>query len=131
MGRRKKETRGRPRSRFFPTTTQYKQMVAACAIALASHEKFIIVIMPNTMRVDGMEFPRRDPTGEPDTYRINARKLLDWLFARGHSQFDAKTLINVRFRVSHQITTMERSLDKALEKDDNDGTKEGENDGLL
>ncbi len=135
---RKKEKRGRPRTRFPPTRQQYQQMVTACINALVHHRKFIVLVVPKSLRLEGMGFPRMYPQEREDHYTINARILLDWLHKKGHCPFDGDAFVAQRRATLMRLWNMENKIDKLGDFGHNVGTKasedatnEGNNDGLL
>lgn len=58
-----------------------------------------------------------DKDNETNTYKINAVKLLDWLYNNGHSSYDSKQLV----RQTRMYEVLDKSIDRMFTNTETEG----------
>lgn len=105
----------------------YLALVGIAVDAIVNHQYDVILSFTYFCK-----FPSDWPTGirierttTHDTYRIKARRLLNWLYKHGHSEYDAKMLCLSTYGLERKLAAMDRMIDN-IDKQAYDLNFEGE-----
>ena len=129
--RKRKKPHSRIRDNTDPAAREdYERMAAGAIEALAGGNRDVLLTFPWFVKID-KTFPRGicvAKTMTTNTYRVKARKLLDWLHERGYSKVDSKTVVEARRGMLLKLAALDRQLEfRDNANPCNEATNEGDN----
>jgi len=98
-----------------------KMLVEASAVVMehrgrnefrAGYIAYVLFRFPYWVKFSPTFPPRKlvEKDDETNTYKINAVKLLNWLYVNGHSTYDAKMLVSQTKRVEAMMNQLDREF---------------------
>jgi hypothetical protein len=102
------------RDKMDPATAgDYERMAAACIEALIAGNTNVYFTFPYFLKFKSEGFPKGqivEKTATSNLHKINAEKLLNWLYKHGFSRTDAKAVNEAKRVFGKKLTMLERSL---------------------
>lgn len=92
----------------------YEKMASACVQAIIAGQDNVFLSFPYFVKFKSKGFPRGqvvEKTATANVHKINAIRLLDWLYAHGFSQWDYKAVKAASYKFKLKLTSIERKLD--------------------
>lgn len=118
---RTKATKLQKRATRRATKTVYAKMVAAASAVViqnrgrqyrSGNPEYVLMSFPHWVK-----FSRSFPKGEivektllTNTYKVNAVKLLNWLYTNGYSQYNVLTLVKETRQFERELNNIDKSI---------------------